>query len=115
MRYSDSQRVDRMRVTTRKFLDYLEGNGITQARILARRAPALGNYDAAVQYRRARLSGQRRFQGQTQRHTLVKIAGLRHRLVHDYENTNWSLICAALFEVLPAFLPQIEAIRDRGK
>lgn len=22
-----------------------------------------------------------------------KISGLRHRLVHDYENTNWSLIC----------------------
>lgn len=34
MRYSDLQRVDKMRVTTRKLLDYLEENGITQTRIL---------------------------------------------------------------------------------
>ena len=35
MRYSDLQRVDKMCVTMRKLLDDLEGNGITQARILA--------------------------------------------------------------------------------
>ena len=39
-----------------------------------------------------------------------KISGLRHRLVRDYENTNWSLICAVLFDVLPRFLQEIEKI-----
>ncbi len=39
-----------------------------------------------------------------------KISGLRHRLVHDYENTNWSLICSILFDVLPGFLDQIKSL-----
>ncbi|MBQ9242978.1 MAG: DUF86 domain-containing protein [Proteobacteria bacterium] len=39
-----------------------------------------------------------------------KIAGLRHRLVHDYENTNWSIINEILFTILPDFQKQIEQI-----
>ena len=40
----------------------------------------------------------------------AKISGLRHRLVHDYENTNWTLICAVLFDILPDFLRDIEQL-----
>lgn len=36
MRYSDIQRVEKMRVTTRKLLDYLSENGIAREDILAR-------------------------------------------------------------------------------
>ena len=41
----------------------------------------------------------------------AKISGLRHRLVHDYENTNWALICTVIFDVLPNFLKSVEAIK----
>lgn len=45
----------------------------------------------------------------------VKISGLRHRLVHNYDDTNWSLICTILFEVLPEFKKSIENIlRQQG-
>ena len=30
------------------------------------------------------------------------ISGLRHRLVHDYDGTNWSIISDVVFEELPA-------------
>jgi uncharacterized protein with HEPN domain len=40
-----------------------------------------------------------------------KIAGLRHRLVHDYENTNWSLICTILFDVLPDFPTSVQELQ----
>ena len=40
----------------------------------------------------------------------AKISGLRHRLVHDYDNTNWSLICSILFDVLPQFNRQIQSL-----
>ncbi len=39
-----------------------------------------------------------------------KISGLRHRLVHDYEGTNWSIISSAIFHDLPLFLKQVKAI-----
>ena len=42
----------------------------------------------------------------------AKISGLQHRLVHDYDNMNWSLICTILFEVLPGFLQDTTALRD---
>ena len=43
----------------------------------------------------------------------AKISGLRHRLVHDYENTNWSLICTIIYEVLPAFLQLLIEIQNQ--
>lgn len=39
----------------------------------------------------------------------VEIAGMRHRLVHNYEGTNWSLI----WEVLDIEIPELEkSIRE---
>lgn len=34
------------------------------------------------------------------------ISGLRHRLVHDYEGTNWQMIVEVVFEDIPALLVQ---------
>lgn len=39
-----------------------------------------------------------------------QIAGLRHRLVHDYEGINWTLIAAILFDELEIFIKQIDLL-----
>ena len=38
------------------------------------------------------------------------IAGLRHRLVHDYDGTNWNIIAEVVFEELPVLVEQIGAL-----
>lgn len=38
------------------------------------------------------------------------IAGLRHRLVHDYDGTNWNIIADVVFEELPILIEQIKAL-----
>ncbi len=38
------------------------------------------------------------------------IAGLRHRLVHNYEGTNWSIIADVVFKELPEFKEQVDQI-----
>lgn len=38
------------------------------------------------------------------------IAGMRHRLVHDYEGTNWSVVAEAALKDVPAFIDQLERI-----
>lgn len=38
------------------------------------------------------------------------ISGLRHRLVHDYDGTNWNIIADVVFEELPALLEQLEEL-----
>lgn len=38
------------------------------------------------------------------------ISGLRHRLVHDYEGTNWNIICDVVFDELPVLIEQLEKL-----
>lgn len=38
------------------------------------------------------------------------ISGLRHRLVHDYDGTNWNIIADVVFEELPILLNQLKMI-----
>lgn len=48
----------------------------------------------------------------------AQIAGLRHRLVHDYEGINWSIISSVLFDELETFVAQARdliAVLDVGE
>ena len=38
------------------------------------------------------------------------IAGLRHRLVHDYEGTNWKIIAKVVVEEIPILINQLKDI-----
>ena len=40
------------------------------------------------------------------------IAGMRHRLVHNYDGTNWNIIADVVFEEMSVFIKQLEAILD---
>ena len=41
------------------------------------------------------------------------ISGLRHRLVHDYEGTNWQMIVEVVFEDIPDLLVQLEKLVNK--
>ncbi len=38
------------------------------------------------------------------------ISGLRHRLVHNYDGTNWSIIADVVYEELPGFKNQVDCL-----
>lgn len=38
------------------------------------------------------------------------IAGLRHRLIHDYDGTNWNIIADVVFDELPVLIRQVEKL-----
>ena len=38
------------------------------------------------------------------------VSGLRHRLVHDYDGINWSLIADVIFDDMDPFIGQIKRI-----
>ena len=38
------------------------------------------------------------------------IAGLRHRLVHNYEGTNWEIIADVVFDEIPVLIKQLQDI-----
>jgi uncharacterized protein with HEPN domain len=39
-----------------------------------------------------------------------RVTGLRHRLVHDYEDTDWNIIAKSIFRGLPSYLEQLTAL-----
>ena len=39
------------------------------------------------------------------------ISGLRHRLVHDYDGTNWNIIAIIVFEELPILIAELEKLK----
>jgi uncharacterized protein with HEPN domain len=36
------------------------------------------------------------------------IAGLRHRLVHDYDGTNWNIIAEVVYDEIPKLIEQVK-------
>ena len=40
------------------------------------------------------------------------VAGLRHRLVHDYDGIRWTIIAQVIYEDLPQFIEQVRAVFD---
>ncbi|MCD8365460.1 MAG: DUF86 domain-containing protein [Clostridiales bacterium] len=40
------------------------------------------------------------------------ISGLRHRLVHNYDGTNWTIIADVVFNELPELIRQLKSIDD---
>ncbi len=42
------------------------------------------------------------------------ISGLRHRLVHDYEGTNWNIIVEVIYDEIPKLISQVKGIIEEG-
>jgi len=40
----------------------------------------------------------------------TKISGLRNRLVHNYEDTNWSIIVRVIYDDMPEFIENLKSI-----
>ncbi len=110
MKYSDQQRVQKIRETTEKLLNFIQKEQITPEMVFHEEpiqwavTTPLYNIGEHV----ANLSDE--FKGAHSEIPWVKIAGLRHRLVHHYEDTNWTVICAILYDVLPKFLDELNAL-----
>ena len=110
MKYSDMERVDRIKTYTRKILEYVNDKNITREIIDSDETvqwtltTPLYNIGEHTYY----LSDE--FRSEHDNIPWAKISGLRHRLVHDYEDTNWSIICDIIFDVLPEFQKQLDEL-----
>ncbi len=108
MKYTDEQRIAKIKEYTDKLLEYVKKAEITRETIsddetiqwtLTTPLYNIGEhaYYLSDSYKEA--------------HSDIpwsKISGLRHRLVHNYEDTNWNIISDILFDVLPDFRTQLE-------
>lgn len=38
------------------------------------------------------------------------VSGIRHRLVHDYEGINWSILVEVIYDEMPGFIASVEQV-----
>lgn len=110
MKYSDEQRIQKIYENADKLQNYIKEKGITKADLLNDYAlqwlvtTPLYNIGEHVYY----LSGE--YKAAHSEIQWFMIAGLRHRLVHDYDGTNWNIIADVVFEELPVLIEQIKEL-----
>ena len=110
MKYSDKQRIQKILEYAEKLLSYISENDITKEKLLNDYAlqwlvtTPLYNigeqvYALSDEYKSA--------------HKDIPwsmISGLRHRLVHNYDGTNWNIIADVVFEDSPSLLNQLTSL-----
>ena len=109
MKYSDQQRIEKIRETTEKLLNYVQREQITPERICQEEplqwtvTTPLYNIGEQVY----QLSSE--FKAAYPDQPWNMVAGLRHRLVHDYDGINWTIIVEVVFSDLDPF---VDAVRE---
>ena len=108
MKYSDKQRVQKIYEYAEKLLDYINENKVTKEKLLNDYAlqwlvtTPLYNIGEQV------YSLSEEYKTDNSDIPWSMIAGLRHRLVHNYDGTNWNIITDVIFEELPILLNQLK-------
>lgn len=112
MKYSDQQRLQKIYENARKLSQYIEDNNVQREDLLTDYSlqwlvtTPLYNIGEHVYY----LSPEYK-----EAHPEIQwgmISGLRHRLIHDYEGTNWNIIVEVVFDELPVFIGQLEKLKE---
>ena len=110
MKYSDEQRIMKIYENADKLVNYINEKGITREALLNDYAlqwlvtTPLYNIGEHAYY----LSDE--YKSEHPEIQWFMIAGLRHRLVHDYDGTNWNIIAEVVFEELPVLLEQVKGL-----
>ena len=110
MKYTDEQRIKKIIEKTEKLLLYISDNSITEDDVLNNETirwtitTPLYNIGEHAYY----LSDE--YKDKHDQIPWVKISGLRHRLVHDYEDTNWEIVNNIIFHILPGLLEDVKKL-----
>lgn len=110
MKYSDQQRLQKIYEKSVELYEYIVGHQVKKEELLTQTplqwlvTTPLYNigehvYNLSSEYKEAHSEIQ-----------WAMIAGLRHRLIHDYDGTNWNIIAEVVFEELPAFIRQLKKL-----
>ncbi|MCD8130348.1 MAG: DUF86 domain-containing protein [Lachnospiraceae bacterium] len=110
MKYSDEQRVQKILEYAQKLTEYIKKEKIEKEDLIKDYSlqwlvtTPLYNIGELVYY----LSSEYK-----ETHSEIPwsmISGLRHRLVHDYDGTNWNIIADVVFEELPELIVELKKI-----
>ncbi len=110
MKYTDEQRISKIYDYATKLKEYINENNVTKDELIN---------DIHIQwlvttplYNIGELTYNLSDEFKAE-HSAIEwnmIAGLRHRLVHDYDGTNWNIIADIVYEEIPDLITKLEEL-----
>ncbi len=110
MKYSDQQRINKIYEYASRLNQYVQDNNIAREALLT---------DFSLQWlvttplynigeHAYNISSE--YKAEHSEIPWPMVSGLRHRLVHDYDGTNWNMIVEVVFDELPILVEQMEKL-----
>ena len=108
MKYTDQQRLEKIYDNATKLHSYIIENNITKDQLL--REETLQWLVTTPLYNIGEHAYYLSDEYKEKHHEILwnLMAGLRHRLVHDYDGTNWNIIADVVFEDLPELITKLK-------
>lgn len=108
MKFSDEQHIQKILDYSKRLTEYIQKNNITKEKLLKEYSLQwlvttplynIGEHVYALS---------KEYKSEHPDIPWSMISGLRHRLVHDYDGTNWNIISDVVFDELPLLISQIQ-------
>ena len=110
MRYTDEQRVEKMLDYADKLVHYVKKYNIRKEDILIYEEIQLIISKILEFIGEQAYCISKEFKEKTPQIEWSSISGLRHRLVHDYADTNWEMVAGIVFDEIPVLIKQLQEL-----
>lgn len=115
MKYSDTQRIDKILEYSDMLLEYVKSNNLTRRIIEDDHIVQWTITTPLYNIGEHAYNLTKEFKEKTPQIQWNLISGLRHRLVHDYDGTNWEVIWDIIQVEIPELVNQLEQIRGESE
>ena len=115
MKYSDMQRVEKILEYAEDLTQYVKNSGITREQVENNRIVQWTITTPLYNIGEHAYNLTKEFKEKTPQVQWNLISGLRHRLVHDYDGTNWEMIWDIIQIEIPELIRQIENLQEIEK
>jgi len=112
MKYTDEQRVSKILLYAEKLMQYAKDNKIDRNMLEENYAVQWAVTTPLYNIGENAYNLSDDFKKQFPEIQWSLISGLRHRLVHDYDSTNWEIIYDVIFKELPVLIKQLKDIQN---
>ena len=107
MKYTDKQRIEKIKETVSKLQKYISDSGISRKDVADNETIRWTLTTPLYNIGEHAYNLSAEFKNKHNEIPWSKISGLRHRLVHDYDDTNWDIVCDVIFNIIPEFERQL--------
>ena len=108
MKYTDKQRIEKIKETVSKLQKYISDSGISRKDVADNETIRWTLTTPLYNIGEHAYILSAEFKNEHNEIPWSKISGLRHRLVHDYDDTNWDIVCDVIFNIIPEFERQLD-------